>query len=452
MKKIARKPSTDPAQEKLRQAKSLWNKDVSLFITDLINLKKTMNGWPSKFHMERSYIKDPIPADPHSILGVLASDFQELAQKGNSIIQEQLEYSKNRRKKQPKQNIISTQPSSTIDLSQQLSAASLNFNLIAEGSNTVSRFFSRLKGPWFGDSSEVRIRKYRLSMLRACTILEKDLEKFEATIVGSSGESIFVGSKLLHQIENHLKFVLESLNAVSLLENNVTNSIPESSINNEIDQATKAITDFRKNYANFNDLDALLVKQFSSLILKFLADDSVKEALAPEILNIYRLIISDINNKRGTSFDNLSDIINKKANLHVIAQNLLDKWVGKLNHNINPFDKTSALRLDAARLARDAIKLLDKLMNSLEKELDANQIKSLLSEISNKIIMIKATMKPLEATIQGKLFDRTFVDLLQDNRLSGYDSKLDKKTKEKLEKMIQTKKFKDLTEMYSKKG
>src|SRR6478736_333926 len=98
MIKIARKPSSDPIQEKLRQMKAQWNKDVSVFITDLINLKKTMNGWPSKFNMERSFIKDPIPSDPNTIIGVLASDFQELAQRGNAIVQQQLEYSKTRRK------------------------------------------------------------------------------------------------------------------------------------------------------------------------------------------------------------------------------------------------------------------------------------------------------------------------------------------------------------------
>jgi hypothetical protein len=460
MNKVARKPSLDPIQEKLRQSKSQWNKDVSVFITDLINLKKTMNGWPSKFHMERSFIKDPIPADPHSILGVLASDFQELAQQGNSIIQQQLDYSKTRRKRQPKQPAAPVAPSapSAPDLTQQLSAANLDYNLIAEGSNPVTRFFSRLKGPWFGESPEVRMRKYRLSMLRACALLEKDLEKFEATIVGSTGESIFIASKLLHQVENHLRFVLESLASLKALESGTpiqpTEEVKfDNHIDAEVDKANKVITDFHKNYANFNDLDGALVKQFSSLILKFLSDDSVKESLAPDILNVYKLLLTDINNKRGASADSLSDLLSrsKTAELQVVAQNILDKWVGKINHNINPFDKTSALRLDAANLAKECIELIDGLMNSLEKGLDADQIKSFLAEIHNKMIMIKSTMRPLEATIQGKLFDKTFIDLLQDNKLSDYESKLDKKQKEQLEKMIQTKQFRDLTNMYSKK-
>jgi hypothetical protein len=459
MNKTARKPSSDPIQEKLRQSKSQWNKDVSTFITDLINLKKTMNGWPSKFHMERSFIKDPIPSDPHSILGVLASDFQELAQSGNSIIQQQIEYSKARKKKQPKTTNVSTPSISTSpasNLTQQLSA-SLDYNLTVEGSNSVTRFFSRLKGPWFGSSPEVRARKYRLAMLRATALLEKDLEKFEIQILGSSGESIFVASKLLFQIDNHLKFVLESLNALKSLENESVSSaqpmeenIPVAS--SEVDRATAAITDFRKNFANFDDLDGTLVKQFSSLILKFLSDDSVKEALAPEINRSYQLLLTDINNKRGTSAATLSEVLMKtKSAMQVVAQNLLDKWVGKLNHKLNPFDKTSAIRLDISKLAKESRTILNQLMNSLEKGLNPEDVKSSLSEINNKMIMIKSLMRPLEATIKGKLFDKTFVDLLGDNKLTDYESKLDKKQKEQLEKMIQTKQFRDLTNMYSRK-
>lgn len=457
MNKIARKPSSDPIQEKLRENKASFNKEVSSFISNLIELKKTMNGWPSKFHMERSFIKDPIPADPLSILGVLASDFQELAQKGNGIIQQQIEYSKSRKKKQTKPVGSNLPQNNNIDLTQHLSAASLDYNLISNSSNPATRFFSRLKGPWFGDSPEVRTRKYRLSMLRACSMLEKDLKKFEATIVGSSGESIFISSKLLHQIENHLKFILESLASLKALEDGNSSSPPEDikfdkPTDLQIEEANSAISDFRKNYASFNDLDGSLVKEFSNLILKFLSDDSLKEKLAPEIIKLYKLILSDINKKRGTSFNNLNDILNKNkvASLEIVAQNIINKWVGKLNHNINPFDKTSALRLDAANLADECIELLDDLMNSLEKSLDFQQIKSFLSEIYNKIVIIKSIMRPLEATIQGKLFDKTFVDLLQDNKLSDYESKLDKKQKEQLEKMIQTKQFRDLTHIYSK--
>ena len=169
MFKEARKPSNDPLQEKLRLNKSQWNKEVSVFIDNLINLKKLMNGWPSKFNMERSNIKEEIPSDPKTILGALAGDFQELAQKGNSLIAQQADYSKNRKKKQPKQNNVPA-PTTTLNLAQQL-ASSLDFELKAEGSTPLSRFYSKIQGPWIGSGPEVRMKKYRVSMLNSCADL-----------------------------------------------------------------------------------------------------------------------------------------------------------------------------------------------------------------------------------------------------------------------------------------
>lgn len=222
MIKVARKPSTDPLQEKLRQNKALWNKDISAFISDLINLKKTMNGWPSKFHQEKSFIKDPIPADPVTLLGALSGDFQELAQKGNSIVQEQLDYSKTRRRKQvkaPGQPVTGTPPTTdpgSPDLSQQLElphTASLaldmikvasvfeeKYGLVSEGSNAISRFFAKLLNPGIGFSEAARVRRVRMQLLRASADVFKKLEKFQINVVKSSANSIEVSNTLMHDV------------------------------------------------------------------------------------------------------------------------------------------------------------------------------------------------------------------------------------------------------------
>lgn len=227
MLKVARKPSTDPVQEKLRNNKALWNKEISVFINDLIHLKKTMNGWPSKFYQEKSFIKEPIPADPVSILGVLTGDFQEIAQKGNSIVQEQLDYSKNRRKKQPKQlNLPLGQPvpktpsepaAPEPDLSQQLAlpnVASAEYELIkvaydfedkysleSEASNPVTRFFTRLFNPGVGWGKAADIRRARSSMLKYSASVYKGLNKYQVLIVGSKGK-VAEAKKKLDQIHN----------------------------------------------------------------------------------------------------------------------------------------------------------------------------------------------------------------------------------------------------------
>lgn len=224
MIKVARKPSSDPLQEKLRQNKALWNKDISAFISDLINLKKTMNGWPSKFFQEKSFIKDPIPADPVTLLGVLSGDFQELAQKGNSIVQEQLDYSKTRRKRQVKPppgqpsaapTAAPEQPSAP-DLSQQLetpTTASLvvdmikvaahfedKYDLVSLGSNPMSRFFTRLLNPTFGPfglTEAAKVRRVRKQLLDASATTYKKLENLQVSIVKSSKSSIQKSNEIM---------------------------------------------------------------------------------------------------------------------------------------------------------------------------------------------------------------------------------------------------------------
>src|SRR5882724_5194420 len=97
---VTAKPSSDPNQEKLRETKRIWNKEVKQFIDDLINFKKNVNGQPSKFVKEKSNIKDPLPGNPSSVMSALVTKFKKLNQNANTIIQQQLYYSKTRKKKQ----------------------------------------------------------------------------------------------------------------------------------------------------------------------------------------------------------------------------------------------------------------------------------------------------------------------------------------------------------------
>lgn len=221
MIKVARKPSSDPVQEKLRQEKATWNKEVSTFVNDLIHLKKMMNGWPSKYYAEKSLIKEPIPSNPSTILDTLSGSYQDIAQKGNKIVQDQLNYSKTRKKKQMKQMNLplgTPQPEpyahiqdSKQDLSQQLAlpmaGADLDYNLISEASSPVSRFFTRLLTPTWGSSQNARIRKYRMSLLKACAKTFKELGLFQVQIVGSSSQSIIESNKMLHKIWNDWNLV-----------------------------------------------------------------------------------------------------------------------------------------------------------------------------------------------------------------------------------------------------
>lgn len=222
MEKIARKPSMDPAQEKLRQNKAAWNKDVSALVNDLIHFKKMMNGWPSKFFKERTRITEPIPADPSTIIGSLAGDFQDIVNRGNALIQEQINYSKTRRQKQPKNPTApvlanDTVPATTevpnapptVDLTKQLVAweQKYDYQLISEASNPISRFLTRLMTPKIGFGEGARIRRLRITLLDACAKTYKDLKKLQNEIVKSSKGSIVNSHKLMTSVWNHWSIV-----------------------------------------------------------------------------------------------------------------------------------------------------------------------------------------------------------------------------------------------------
>jgi hypothetical protein len=488
MDKVARKPSTDPVQEKLRQNKAQWNKEVSLFINDLINFKKMMNGAPSKFHMEKSTIKEPIPSDPVTILGSLTGDFQELAQKGNNIIKEQIEYSKGRKKTQPKAPMatpgapMTTGTPPVADLAQQLSAASMEYMLLAEGSNPLTRFYSTLKGPWFGTSEEARNKKYRISMLKSCADLRKQLIKFEQEIMGSSPESIFTAGKMLFKLENQFHYINDTLASLKIQtpgkitdkktekpEVAVDDAEEESSEAPAVPQATKnplpedpaitsarvAMLDFRKSVHNFTDLNQGLQRSFAAVMIKFVeSPDNIKIQLAPQLMQIYQDLLSDANNKHGTNAASLSEILmasRASAQLEVYAQNFFTKWLGQVKHNLSPFDKTSALRLDLLKISENSRKLLDKIMDSLEKDIDYKLLSEYLGQVDKNFVAMQQLMRPLESTIRGKMFDKTFMNMLQNKKLTDYDFGLDPKQKQNLERMLQTKQFRDLTSIYTRK-
>lgn len=198
MPKVSLGKSTDPRQQQLREEKAAFNKEMSGFITDLIQFKKLMNGHPNKFYMQKGRIIDEIPSNPASIISELASNFNDLAQKGNEIISEQIEYSKTRRKP---------------------ITASEEAELIVEASNKLTRFISKLKGPYFGDSFEKSKKEYRLRLLSMFEGLYYLFKQLESNVLSSDKESLIAAGKNLQKINLTLdKIVEQTVNTIELLK------------------------------------------------------------------------------------------------------------------------------------------------------------------------------------------------------------------------------------------
>lgn len=488
MLKEAKSPP-DAVQQKLRQNKATVNKEMSSFINNLIHFKKLMNGAPNLFFKEKSKIINPIPADPATIIGSLAGDFQDIVSKSNAIIQEQINYSKNRRQKQLAKPIATQQPigapaeAPKPDLAKQLAASdhASDYYFISEASNPLTRFFYRLLNPGIGLNTEkARIRKYRISLLNSTLQIYKDLKKMQKAVVGSGAQSIFVASQLLSKVENNYVFLANGLQAFKermpqgvadtggqidvlpeLKEETVNKSTDSLAIptgNSNVLLGIEAIRDIQANSNNFKG--SVGMPNLRTLAAKFHnASPKEKEILAPEFINTYKQVIMQIcADKKIAPQNSFADIlametaspkpITASANdqLQVVAQNFL----GKLQHKINPFDKTSAIRLDIYKVAGESRKMSDKIMDLLQNGLDPNALGSLVQDLGNNFMKMKTMMNGLNSTIKGQGNQPQFMNMLERGRLGDHDVDLNQKQKQELNKMLERKQMRELTKMYSR--
>jgi hypothetical protein len=384
----ARKQSSDPIQQDLREKKANWNKKVSVFINDLINFKKLINGSASKFNMEKSKIGEPIPKDPVAIISILADNFKNIVNECNVIIANQVSYSQSRRKKV------------NHDLNVK---ASLN----KDASNVLTRFFSRLKGPFFGKSMEVVQRRQRLSLLSSIAELYKLCSKFQSIILGTGKESINTANEKLLIIEDSLIVISKKIDSF-IEEKNLLSSKKEEEENQYFSKLDILIDEWFAVNTLIESIDLDKRRKMNFLSMRFKqGDDIVKESLIKEIVELYEDILLDLNNKLSTDFGSLKDIsefILKKASV--------GKWIGKLKHELDPFDKTSVHRLAASDAIERIKSKLDNMMNSLEKEFNVDYLKQELLEIYNDFFLVKKSMNILLPEVKYE-----DLDLFRDERL-----------------------------------
>lgn len=168
MNKMGKKHTPDPVKDQLLKTKQKWNKDVKALIDDMKAFKQLVNGYPNKFHQQKSRIIDPIPAEPAAILDNIASKYNEIAQVGKNIVQQQSAFSQKFKEKIP----------------NKAAAYLLNEELVAEASNIFSRLWTKITNPTFGDSMETSIKRFRLAIIDGLADLFKKFKSFEKNIGG----------------------------------------------------------------------------------------------------------------------------------------------------------------------------------------------------------------------------------------------------------------------------
>jgi hypothetical protein len=343
MIKGAQKKSMDPVQQRLRQNKAGWNKEVSTFINDLIHLKKLMNGWPNKFHKERSRITEPMPADPATILGSLAGDFQEIAQRGNALVQQQLQYSQGRRRPQPKMLEAPTPetpgsappapatppaapPSPAADLTKQLAASlETKYSLVVEGSNPFSRFLTRLTTPKAGFGQKAQVRRLRMDFLKGSLKSYRALGRLQVEISKSSKQSVATAYKEMQAAWNEWSNVSRNF---SLYANSLPSPAPvkipdmrEEGYSPEREEEDLAkpwenfavtnqiISDYRAYGQLFDREDEGQLAQLGNIIDKIAKVPKLQKATFAQLLSDrYQKALASLNRNLGTNGATLREI------------------------------------------------------------------------------------------------------------------------------------------------
>jgi uncharacterized protein YoxC len=434
MQKKAWKPSQDPAQNKIRQQKADANKLTSELIDDLIQFKKLVNGWSSKFYNEKSSIKEPIPADPTTIIGSLALDFSDLAKRWKSIIDEQSSYSKTRKR--------STKTSSPQDRVEMLKMAS----------NPLSRMISKIHLPFGNKADENR---YRISLLNQFATMWKDLFELEGFVLSSDKEAGYKAEKMSKKILNDIKNSNKMFNIYKKtyiqedLKEDESNYVEKSkTVGASAYKFYEDFLNFKNNYEG--NLYPEVIRELAISKKMINEVDGAYARIEESIDNIaanseyfikkYKDFLDDTNKKvsklvgENVSEESLTDLLDflienadsmrqkKKASEDMVALNIkiadnsFNKFLKKIKNKIMP-GTSGAVRIEAYNKAKEIRDDINKLMNSLEKSINVSEIDQFYSSVYSKY---DALNEAINILVNKFVSDEYYNDLKLDDKDKKY--------------------------------
>jgi hypothetical protein len=442
MEKSAKKKSADPAQQNIRDAKSKWNDACSATIARLIAFKRGLNGrGDAKFSLPASNIKDPLPPQLGSFLQQLSSEFNTLVLSAANIVGIQNQYSKTRRKKQEKR------------------LAYFKYELEKNASSKLSRFWTHFKGLF----SFKEYKAFRLSMLSSSAKLNKDLFKLEDNALARNikktpevikayvtvGSDIEVIKDIYYRIQTLMDEKKESdanlkkqieLKPGSELESAIENKPAVSSNVNQMRQHLLEISNDLSNARHSDVLSPMEIGSITELINDaMLSEDKSEENFALLVSNaevgyleLIELVKKRINEKTGKDlpFNKLTELCQAYEEMEKVktAGNFFTRWIKRNLHKATSSQIASALRLDISNLTKDARKIADELMDSLEKDLIMESIKIKIEELEKIYKNLNVSVSALNTIYMDKEYNKN--TLTDKKHKDLIDSVLNRKLKQ----------------------
>lgn len=470
---IARKQSSDPIQEKLREDKAEWNPKVSDFIKALIALKKAINGRPvSELSLGKGDIRNPLPDVIPNLLDRLSSEYEKLTQDGKNLVQEQLEYSEHRKKHQENQEVQQ----------EQLADDGIN----KEASNIFSRLYTYVSTPFrFGDED----RFERKNILKSAVELEKKISEIGVLIVSSGDENaipkVVYNTKTLMNLFQHniVRPILDLSKKKSKPKELSDNSAPKPdpkpapTIEKPLVAPPKepvSIPDLEEIpndvYQQIASMEEDIEKNIIPSLTHIQASIGLEEGkldpttLVPvqEILSTLRSLIPDflssIQKREDPNilYSKYNEIKNKyniivlgsgklklieashDAQIQKFAKGRFKRWLGR--QKLSVFKQQDyRLRLNADELITQAIVLLNKLMDKLqENKAPVNEVvaamiefSQVMSELLKNIMELGdihnagAKINKLQAKTDGVKFKENIISEVDIRSLDKFNKKID---------------------------
>lgn len=418
--------SKDPVQQKLRDHKRKWNTIYRNFSQKLKGFKDGLNGrGNTKSNIVPSNIKDPLPNEVGGLLSQLAGEFQQLVNDAETIITEQEQYSRNRKKKQPKSPTIPNivpQPETQPNVVETLSRiGSTDILIVREASNKLTRSLQYISALF----SRKEFTKHRVGLLSQTADIYYSLLDLENNVLTLSISSI------PNTISKYKKFKY-SFGAFSDAFSNVVEMVAskknnksineQSSISNKQQSAgKKSETSLNETSAPSNDLEKIksdlhtifnsgfAKNQVSDIFQMFREleeenDPLMKPLWADRIKNGFNKLLDIVINEikaedSAANIHNIEDVSNyiknkKRAELisdYIIktSHNKITRFLKKQLMKAVPYNKTAQIRLDIISKIDNIKILIKKIMDVLEKDISVENINKNILKVNQEISALK---------------------------------------------------------------
>jgi hypothetical protein len=469
----------DPVQQRLRKHKRNWSTNVSEFVSKLFAVKNTINGrGDAKANLQPTSIKDPLPGEVGALLDQLASQFQSIIQDGGSIIDEQANYSRTRRKRRPKQLTPAAVPADMPQAAVEPTApANDNVNPLArigslqiekDATSRLSRMWEYMRAPFSGKDNN----KYRVGMLSTTADLYYSILDFENDILSLSINSIPAAIKK-YQMSRYsydaLKGTLDNLIGLTKPKDDGAQQQGQSNkaqnpARQRRPQSSKPMKDIKYemhflNNHGFGQNETLKLNEIVSASVaeqdphkKSMLEDRAREAYA----NLIRSLSNEIQKKYGPSPSNSSeDLIaliekneaNKKTeallyNNDIIknSHNIVSRFLKRQLIKARSYNKTAVHRLAIAEVIDDVKVLLKKIMNGLQSGLNQEELSK---DMTNLEEYFKKMNEPL--SVLGTMYKENYYSKKKKNNRTKQKQQTDMGEDEFMDYMLRRKVRRDLS-------